>query len=208
MSDHGPLSGMFSAEKKLSMHRPGATLRLRCTVQSITLNTSESGRGMHCIVQGDPTIPLGAQMGEYPSGTLSLKFDTNYCGEIYPGQEFWLDLIPKEEFSQPRHSGWTMFMKRMGFAVHPGPLPFSTIRSQKWANYTWPGEIIEIHGEHGCDMKATPARVVSIKPFTGTLPSNLVDYYKGKACHWIELEPVDDEALARVGLRQSQPGGA
>lgn len=79
-------------------------------------------------------------------------------------------------------------MKRMGFSVHPGPLPFRTIRSRKWANMTWVGEVIEIHGEHGCDMPATPARVTAINKYRGPLPGHLATIYRGKDLHSIALE--------------------
>lgn len=79
-------------------------------------------------------------------------------------------------------------VKRMGYSTHPGPLPFTTIRSSKWANYTWPGEVIEIHGEHGCDMPAMPARVLSIGKHDGPCPAHLVNVYRGKELYGIALE--------------------
>jgi hypothetical protein len=54
----------------------------------------------------------------------------------------------------------------MGFSVHPGPLPLITVRRQQWECRLTIGELIEIHGEHGCDMPAMPARVVAIRPIT------------------------------------------
>lgn len=82
-------------------------------------------------------------------------------------------------------------MKRMGFSVHPGTLPFATIRSRKWANYTEVGEVIEIHGEHGCDMPSIPARVVSIDEYAGQLPAHLATIYRGKPLHLIGLEAAN-----------------
>lgn len=54
-------------------------------------------------------------------------------------------------------------MSVMGFAVHPGPLPFITVRDAvKWLPRLTNGQI-EIRGE-GCDMPQQMARVVSISP--------------------------------------------
>lgn len=56
----------------------------------------------------------------------------------------------------------------MGFSHHPGALPLLTVRRQQWANRLQLGENIEIHGEHGCDMPPTAAKVCSIRPFYWT----------------------------------------
>lgn len=53
-------------------------------------------------------------------------------------------------------------MRRMGFTHHPGALPFVTVRDRKWANRLTVGELIEVHGEHGCDMPSIAARVVDV----------------------------------------------
>jgi hypothetical protein len=56
----------------------------------------------------------------------------------------------------------------MGFTHHPGPLPFITLRRQQWANRLTVGELVEIHGEHGCSMPPIAARVSAIEPYDPT----------------------------------------
>ena len=54
-------------------------------------------------------------------------------------------------------------MAIMGFAVHPGTLPFVTVRdADKWAPRLANGQI-EIRGE-GCDMAQQMVRVAGVKP--------------------------------------------
>lgn len=81
--------------------------------------------------------------------------------------------------------------KRMGFTQHPGELPFTTIRRQQWANRTWVGDLIEIHGEHGCDMPPIQCKVVAITDYAGAPPPHLVDVYRGQKLCAIELDHAD-----------------
>jgi hypothetical protein len=78
----------------------------------------------------------------------------------------------------------------MGFSLDPGPLPFVTIRRHDWANRLTLGELIEVHGEHGCPMPPTAARVVSIEDHLGPCPSSLATVYAGKRLVAIALEPA------------------
>lgn len=76
----------------------------------------------------------------------------------------------------------------MGFSHDPGPLPFTTIRDQKWANRLEGMSFAEIQGEHGCTMPYQKAKVVSIKPYSGPCPGHLVDVYRGKKLFAIALD--------------------
>jgi hypothetical protein len=59
-------------------------------------------------------------------------------------------------------------MRVMGFAHHPGALPFTTIRDAKWANRLVElPQLIECKGEHGnAAMGSVTARCVSVEPYT------------------------------------------
>lgn len=66
-------------------------------------------------------------------------------------------------------------MAVMGFAVHPGALPFVTIRDrEKWEPRLANG-MIEIRGE-GCDMPMQMARVVSMIPIEAAM-ARAAGYY-------------------------------
>lgn len=84
-------------------------------------------------------------------------------------------------------------MKRMGFTADPGPLPFWTVRRQQWANRTWVDELIEVHGEHGCGMPPTAAKVAAIQPYDEFLARGLPNPYPaGTALVMLKLvEPPD-----------------
>lgn len=81
--------------------------------------------------------------------------------------------------------------KRMGFSVHPGDLPFTTIRRQQWANRVWVGDLVEIHGEHGCEMPPIQCVVTAINDYNGPPPPHLVDVYRGQKLCAIELAAAD-----------------
>lgn len=83
-------------------------------------------------------------------------------------------------------------LKRMGFTFHPGPLPIMTVRHSKWANRLWVGEIIEIHGEHGCNMPEIAAEVKRIEPFNGQCPAHLANVYAGQKLVVIALVAPKD----------------
>lgn len=68
----------------------------------------------------------------------------------------------------------------MGFTMDPGPLPLMTVRDHKWANRLMIGELIEIHGEHGCTMPSIAAEVKRIEDFKGEVPPALAHVYAGK----------------------------
>lgn len=81
----------------------------------------------------------------------------------------------------------------MGFSrLHPGPLPFVTIRDRdKWmprlANMQ-----IEIVGENGVDLPQQMVRVAKIDdPFVGACPPELLDVYAGKKLIAVHLEALD-----------------
>jgi len=79
-------------------------------------------------------------------------------------------------------------MAVMGFTHDPGPLPFTTIRdADKWAPRLTNG-MIEIHGEHGCQLPYQLARVVSVEPYTGECPAHLAQVYKGRRLVAIHLD--------------------
>lgn len=82
----------------------------------------------------------------------------------------------------------------MGFTVHPGPLPFCTIRdANKWEPRLTNGQI-EIIGENGCDLPMQMCRVVEVEPydasFHGPLPGHL-SCYAGKrlVAVWLDSLP-------------------
>jgi hypothetical protein len=82
-------------------------------------------------------------------------------------------------------------MRRMGFTFDPGALPFATVRRHDWANRLTIGDLIEIHGEHGCRLEPTAARVkdilVGIPAFP---PPHLGTIYRGKPLCTVMLEPA------------------
>ena len=82
--------------------------------------------------------------------------------------------------------------KPMGFTYDPGPLPFETVRTQKWANRTWVGDYVEIHGEHGCTMPSIECVVTSIEPYPGPCPEHLRGVYGSEPLFLIGLRHVDD----------------
>lgn len=83
-------------------------------------------------------------------------------------------------------------MRRMGFTMDPGPLPLMTVRDHKWANRLTIGELIEIHGEHGCTMPPIAAEVKRIEDFKGEVPPVLAHVYAGKRLVVIALvRPAD-----------------
>lgn len=81
-------------------------------------------------------------------------------------------------------------MRRMGFSFHPGALPFVTVRDRKWANRLTAGELIEIHGEHGCDMPSIAAKVVHIGTHSGPPPPHLASVYAHKLLCTVVLGPA------------------
>lgn len=68
----------------------------------------------------------------------------------------------------------------MGFSFHPGDLPFVTIRRSDWANRLSLGDLIEIHGEHGCSLEPTAAEVLAVTEYSGMPPAHLADVYRGR----------------------------
>lgn len=93
-------------------------------------------------------------------------------------------------------------MAVMGFTVHPGPLPFCTIRdADKWEGRLANGQI-EIVGEHGCTMPQQMVRVVDIDPyderFHGPLPGHLAALYKGRRliAVWMDALTSPQEEVA------------
>lgn len=81
-------------------------------------------------------------------------------------------------------------MQVMGFAHHPGPLPFTTIRDAKWANRLVDlPQFIECKGEHGnIAMGSVVGRAVSVEPYSGECPAHLANVYKGKRLCLIHME--------------------
>jgi hypothetical protein len=72
-------------------------------------------------------------------------------------------------------------MRCMGFTHDPGPLPFVTIRHDKWANRLVElPQFIECKGEHGCLMGTVVAKAVKVEPYTGECPAHLANVYKGQ----------------------------
>ena len=80
----------------------------------------------------------------------------------------------------------------MGFSFDPGPLPFETIRTAKWANRTWVGDFVEIHGEHGCKLPSIQCRVTSIEPYAGPCPAHLQPVYGSQPLFLIGLAALTD----------------
>jgi len=83
-------------------------------------------------------------------------------------------------------------VRRMGFSHHPGLLPFVTIRRGDWANRLTVGENIEIHGEHGCDMPPTAAKVIAVEDYPHPAPPHLAAVYAGKRLCAVSLTVTDD----------------
>lgn len=82
-------------------------------------------------------------------------------------------------------------MAVMGFARHPGPLPFVTVRdADKWNPRLANGQI-EIRGENGCDLEQQMVRVAKIEPYVGACPAELLPIYHGKKLIRVYLEALD-----------------
>jgi len=79
----------------------------------------------------------------------------------------------------------------MGFSHDPGPLPFITLRTQKWANRVVPGDYVQIQGEHGCTMPKTPSRVLDVREHYGPVPEHLYNVYRRQKLFEIALVPVE-----------------
>jgi hypothetical protein len=81
----------------------------------------------------------------------------------------------------------------MGFSFDPGPLPFITIRDQKWASrLAYLPMPLRIHGEHGCPMPRQIAEVRHVEPYNEPCPPGLAHLYAGKrlvAVHLGKAEP-------------------
>ena len=81
-------------------------------------------------------------------------------------------------------------MAVLGFSVHPGPLPFVTIRERdKWAPRLTNGQI-EIRGEGPCDMPQQMVRVVKVEAYDGEPPAHVAALYKGKQLIAVHLEEL------------------
>lgn len=83
----------------------------------------------------------------------------------------------------------------MGFSVHPGPLPFFTIRDKaKWEPRLANG-MIEILGENGCDLPLQMVRVAEVEDYDpayhGPLPAHLQGIYAGRKliAVWLDVCP-------------------
>jgi hypothetical protein len=89
-------------------------------------------------------------------------------------------------------------MRVMGFSIDPGPLPFTTVRGEKWACRLTVGDLVQVRGEHGCTLPKQAARVVSIVEGV-SMPPELADHYGGQRCCAVSLVavPADDPELAR-----------
>lgn len=83
-------------------------------------------------------------------------------------------------------------MAVLGFSrVHPGPLPFVTVRdADKWAPRLTNGQI-EIRGENGIDLPQRMVRIAKIEPHVGACPAELLDVYHGKKLIRVYLEALD-----------------
>ena len=82
----------------------------------------------------------------------------------------------------------------MGFSYDPGALPFVTVRRQQWECRLAPGDVIEVHGEHGCTLPAQPAIVVSITPWLEPCPGHLMKAYFGLPLVAVSLAPANLQA--------------
>lgn len=83
-------------------------------------------------------------------------------------------------------------MRVMGFTHDPGPLPFITIRHDKWANRLVElPQLIECIPEHGnATMRRLVARAVSVVSYSGPCPAHLANVYKGQRLVAITMEPA------------------
>lgn len=84
----------------------------------------------------------------------------------------------------------------MGFSVHPGPLPFVTVRDcDKWLPRLANGQI-EIRGEDGLQLEQRMVRVAGITyPFTHDEARRrglyIPDVYAGRRLILVHLEALD-----------------
>jgi hypothetical protein len=93
-------------------------------------------------------------------------------------------------------------MAVMGFSHDPGPLPFVTLRDAgKWPNrLVGVPPFVEMRGEHGCNMPYQVAKLVSIEPYEGPLPSHLASVYVGRKLVAIALAKATVEELTAAGI--------
>lgn len=86
-------------------------------------------------------------------------------------------------------------MSVMGFAVHPGPLPFRTVRdAEKWLPRLTNGQI-EIRGE-GCDMPQQMVKVTGmvypVRPeYCAQEGLYVPDVYAGRRLMIVHLEALN-----------------
>jgi hypothetical protein len=86
-------------------------------------------------------------------------------------------------------------MAILGFSVHPGPLPFMTIRdAAKWESRLTNANI-EIIGENGCKLPLQMVKIVSVEPYEerihGPIPAHIRGHYFGKRliAVWLDSLP-------------------
>lgn len=80
-------------------------------------------------------------------------------------------------------------MSAMGFSRDPGPLPFVTIRDEKWANRLVELPMtLRIHGERGCAMPRAMGLVTKIERYAGAPPAHLAGLYAGKALVAVHID--------------------
>lgn len=100
-------------------------------------------------------------------------------------------------------------MALMGFSIHPGALPFTTVRDAKWANRLegigWVGS----HGEHGCAMPYQIAKVKEIRrmpmPATHILAPLPACYFDGRPLVAIDLEAMPEAERRARGIPKEKP---
>jgi hypothetical protein len=79
----------------------------------------------------------------------------------------------------------------MEFALHPGELPFATMRDAKWVELLRDRKTIDIIGVHGCTLERQTARVDMIQTYDGPPPPRLAETYKGKKLVLVWLAPIE-----------------
>ena len=99
----------------------------------------------------------------------------------------------------------------MGFSLHPGELPFTTVRDAKWANRLEGHDWCVIKGEHGCTLEPAVVVVESVcrlnmeairvlREVTGNPLPTPARYDDGRALVTINLRLMPEDERIRRGI--------